>query len=110
MCLHELSILLFIGLFMKNMTFILQRKAGGQDNNDDDFGVEDEIASHDNNNDDDNYGVSDNQADGDDDLFQIANEEEEATFCLEHGMEYARENPQKVNRLFIHSAGNEEFA
>merc|ERR1712156_659228 len=26
----------------------------------------------------------------------IANEEEEATFCLEHGMEYARENPQKA--------------
>ena len=103
MCLHELSILLFIGLFMKNMTFILQRKAGGQENNDDDFGVEGEIASHDNknnNNDDGNYGVSDNQGDGDDDLFQIANEEEEATFCLEHGMEYARENPQKVKTPF----------
>jgi len=26
----------------------------------------------------------------------IANEEEESTFCLEHGMEYARDNPQKV--------------
>merc|ERR1711962_1667755 len=26
----------------------------------------------------------------------IANEEEEATFCLEHGMEYAREDPQKA--------------
>ena len=104
MCLHELSILLFIGLFMKNMTFILQNPvAGGQENNDDNFGVEDEIASHDNNNnnnDDDNYGVSDNQGDGDDDLFQIANEEEEATFCLEHGMEYARENPQKVKTPF----------
>ena len=90
---------------MKNMTFILQRTAGGQENNDDDFGVEDEIASHDNNNnnnnDDVNAGDSDSvQGDGDDDLFQIANEEEEATFCLEHGMEYARENPQKVKPPF----------
>ena len=32
--------------------------------------------------------------------FQIANEEEEATFCLEHGMEYARDNPQKVKITF----------
>ena len=91
---------------MKSMTFTLQRKAGGQENNDDDFGVEDEIASHENNNnydddnDDDNDGVSDNQDDVDADLFQIANEEEEATFCLEHGMEYARENPQKVKPPF----------
>ena len=86
------------------MTFILQRTAGGQENNDDDFGVEDEIASHDNNNNnngDDNDGDShSDQGNGDDDLFQIANEEEEATFCLEHGMEYARENPQKVKPPF----------
>ena len=32
--------------------------------------------------------------------FQIANEEEESTFCLEHGMEYARDNPQKVKYQF----------
>ena len=31
--------------------------------------------------------------------FQIANEEEESTFCLEHGMEYARDNPQKVKSV-----------
>ena len=85
------------------MTFILQRKAGGQENNDDNFGFEDDIASqiNNNNNDDDNDGDSDSdQGNGDDDLFQIANEEEEATFCLEHGMEYARENPQKVKPPF----------
>ena len=65
---HELSILLFIGLFMKSMTFILQRKASGQENSDDDFGVEDEIASHDNNN---NNSNDDNDGDSDTEIIRV---------------------------------------
>ena len=45
--------------------------------------------------DDDSEGEKVNHENG----FQIANEEEESTFCLEHGMEYARDNPQKVKSL-----------
>lgn len=29
-------------------------------------------------------------------LLQIANEEEDSTFCVEHGMEYVRNYPKKV--------------